>query len=149
MDQRVLCLALWAFSSSFPGGVTSVHVGLITWRCLQSHVDLCSSLSAVGLNRAIVNPTDPLSVWTFPRLLPNFLGLCWKASWLLNVTPELIYYADVTFTIDVLWHKKQDMTPDKLLLCFMCSSSILLQFIPQLSLSNITAVIPICMFLQD
>lgn len=76
MDQGAWCLALWALGVIFP-----CRVDLITPRCLPSHVDLRSSLSAALLNKATDNPGDRYLSGPFQnRCQADFFGLCWETE---------------------------------------------------------------------
>lgn len=52
----VVCLSLQAARLSAPSGENGAPVGVITWRCVQSHMDVCPGPSVVGLNKDTVNP---------------------------------------------------------------------------------------------
>lgn len=70
MDQCVVFLSLQTGRLSAPSGENGAPVGVITWRCVQSHVDVCPGASAAGLNKDTVNPiTCSLSG---PSLTPTF-----------------------------------------------------------------------------
>lgn len=84
-SEWIRALGVWLcgrWGSSFPSRVEeSTRVDLITPRCLPSHVDLRSSLSAAPLNKATDNPADRYLSGPFQnRCQADFFGLCWETE---------------------------------------------------------------------